>query len=188
MTSMVWATSFVIPVWVYFTMIAPGFSLARMDRRLPEDLSRVLVLYYLLYSSLQYIARDLVEEFYNVSSYPDTLYKKVTLLKYFHNYMSEHLLKVCILVIYIGSAPHNCTFRCICQLQCLATGLSGWWNSGRETHRGGSAPTSPACMVSNKKCHHSPPLQRNTAGLLLTVEVTFCILISGERIDFLYVC
>lgn len=44
-------------------------------------------------SSLQYIARDLVEEFYNVSSYPDTLYKKVTLLKYFHNYMSEHLLK-----------------------------------------------------------------------------------------------
>lgn len=43
--------------------------------------------------SLQYITRDLKEEFHVLSSFPGPLYKKVTLLKYFRNYMSEHLLK-----------------------------------------------------------------------------------------------
>ena len=43
--------------------------------------------------SLQLINRDLSEEFYTLSSYPDSLYKKVTLLKYFQSYMTEHLLK-----------------------------------------------------------------------------------------------
>ena len=44
--------------------------------------------------SVQYINRDLCEEFYTLSSYPEeNLYKKVTLLKYFRSYMSEHLLK-----------------------------------------------------------------------------------------------
>ncbi len=43
--------------------------------------------------SVQYINRDATEEFYGLSSYPESLYKKVTLLKYFQNYMSEHLLK-----------------------------------------------------------------------------------------------
>ena len=38
--------------------------------------------------------RDLTEEFYSFSSPPSVLHKKVTLLNYFHNYMSEHLLKV----------------------------------------------------------------------------------------------
>jgi polo-like kinase 1 len=45
------------------------------------------------FESLQFINRDLSEEFYTLSSYPDPLYKKVTLLKYFHSYMTEHLLK-----------------------------------------------------------------------------------------------
>ena len=44
--------------------------------------------------SMQYIDREGKEEFYGLSAYPDTLYKKVTLLKYFRSYMSEHLLKV----------------------------------------------------------------------------------------------
>ena len=44
--------------------------------------------------SMQYISRDLSEQFLRLSSYPDSMYKKVTLLKYFRNYMSEHLLKV----------------------------------------------------------------------------------------------
>ena len=44
--------------------------------------------------SLQYIHKDLAEEFHALSSYPESLFKKVTLLKYFRNYMSEHLLKV----------------------------------------------------------------------------------------------
>lgn len=43
--------------------------------------------------SMQYIDREGKEEFYGLSAYPDTLYKKVTLLKYFRSYMSEHLLK-----------------------------------------------------------------------------------------------
>lgn len=43
--------------------------------------------------SIQYINRDQSEDFHVLSSYPDALYKKVTLLKYFRSYMSEHLLK-----------------------------------------------------------------------------------------------
>ncbi|CAL8271974.1 serine/threonine-protein kinase PLK1 [Gadus morhua] len=43
--------------------------------------------------SLQYIDKAVVESFLNVRSYPPGLSKKITLLKYFRNYMSEHLLK-----------------------------------------------------------------------------------------------
>ncbi|XP_077130659.1 serine/threonine-protein kinase PLK1 [Ranitomeya variabilis] len=43
--------------------------------------------------SLQYIERNNSESYLNVRSYPSTLTKKITLLKYFRNYMSEHLLK-----------------------------------------------------------------------------------------------
>jgi polo-like kinase 1 len=43
--------------------------------------------------SVQYIDRHSTEEFYTLSSYPDTLAKKITLLTYFRSYMSEHLLK-----------------------------------------------------------------------------------------------
>lgn len=43
--------------------------------------------------SLQYIERDGTESYLTVSSHPNSLIKKITLLKYFRNYMSEHLLK-----------------------------------------------------------------------------------------------
>uniref|UniRef100_H3CS56 Serine/threonine-protein kinase PLK n=1 Tax=Tetraodon nigroviridis TaxID=99883 RepID=H3CS56_TETNG len=43
--------------------------------------------------SLQYIDKAAAESYLNVRSYPPTLNKKITLLKYFRNYMSEHLLK-----------------------------------------------------------------------------------------------
>lgn len=43
--------------------------------------------------NIQYIERDSTEYFHTLKSYPETLTKKVTLLKYFRNYMSEHLLK-----------------------------------------------------------------------------------------------
>ncbi|KAF7689807.1 hypothetical protein HF521_013160 [Silurus meridionalis] len=43
--------------------------------------------------SLQYIDRVGAESYLSVRSYPSTLSKKITLLKYFRNYMSEHLLK-----------------------------------------------------------------------------------------------
>ncbi|KAL1005254.1 hypothetical protein UPYG_G00056700 [Umbra pygmaea] len=43
--------------------------------------------------SLQYIDKTAAESYLSVRSYPSSLAKKITLLKYFHNYMSEHLLK-----------------------------------------------------------------------------------------------
>ncbi|XP_059835714.1 serine/threonine-protein kinase PLK1 [Hypanus sabinus] len=43
--------------------------------------------------SLQYIDRNMTETYLNFRSYPPSLSKKATLLKYFRNYMSEHLLK-----------------------------------------------------------------------------------------------
>ncbi|KAF6126444.1 polo like kinase 1 [Phyllostomus discolor] len=43
--------------------------------------------------SLQYIERDGTESYLTVNSHPHSLIKKITLLKYFRNYMSEHLLK-----------------------------------------------------------------------------------------------
>lgn len=43
--------------------------------------------------NLQYIERDGREHFHTYKAFPDTLTKKMTLLKYFRNYMSEHLLK-----------------------------------------------------------------------------------------------
>lgn len=39
------------------------------------------------------MSRDNEEEYYTVAHYPDKLRKKMTLLQYFKNYMSEHLQK-----------------------------------------------------------------------------------------------
>ncbi|XP_035664277.1 serine/threonine-protein kinase PLK1-like [Branchiostoma floridae] len=50
----------------------------------------------LLYSDseqTQYIERDGTESYHTIKTFPEALTKKVTLLKYFRNYMSEHLLK-----------------------------------------------------------------------------------------------
>ena len=44
--------------------------------------------------NLQYIERNGSESFYTFDKYPESLYKKITLLKYFRNYMNEHLLKL----------------------------------------------------------------------------------------------
>ncbi|KAM4594486.1 serine/threonine-protein kinase PLK1 [Fundulus diaphanus] len=43
--------------------------------------------------SLQYIDKMAAESYLSVRSFPAALNKKITLLKYFRNYMSEHLLK-----------------------------------------------------------------------------------------------
>lgn len=43
--------------------------------------------------SLQYIDKTASESYLSVRSFPAALNKKITLLKYFRNYMSEHLLK-----------------------------------------------------------------------------------------------
>jgi len=44
--------------------------------------------------TMQYIERDGMEHFHTLDVFPDGLTKKVTLLKYFRNYMTQHLLKV----------------------------------------------------------------------------------------------
>ncbi|KAK1885685.1 Serine/threonine-protein kinase PLK1 [Dissostichus eleginoides] len=43
--------------------------------------------------SLQYIDKTATESYLSARSFPSALNKKITLLKYFRNYMSEHLLK-----------------------------------------------------------------------------------------------
>lgn len=43
--------------------------------------------------NIQYIERDGTEHFHTLKNFSESLTKKVTLLKYFRNYMSEHLLK-----------------------------------------------------------------------------------------------
>lgn len=42
---------------------------------------------------MQYLGRENDEHYYTVSHYPEKLQKKITLLHYFKNYMSEHLQK-----------------------------------------------------------------------------------------------
>lgn len=44
-------------------------------------------------SELTYIEKNEMENYYGIESYPDSLTKKVTLLKYFRAYMNEHLIK-----------------------------------------------------------------------------------------------
>ncbi|XP_005094273.1 serine/threonine-protein kinase PLK1 isoform X2 [Aplysia californica] len=43
--------------------------------------------------NIHYIERDGKEHYHTIRQFPETLGKKVTLLKYFRNYMNEHLLK-----------------------------------------------------------------------------------------------
>lgn len=50
--------------------------------------------FHLFHRNLQYIERDGNEFLYTLQAYPDWLQKKITLLKYFRDYMSQHLLKV----------------------------------------------------------------------------------------------
>uniref|UniRef100_H2YAF7 Serine/threonine-protein kinase PLK n=1 Tax=Ciona savignyi TaxID=51511 RepID=H2YAF7_CIOSA len=50
----------------------------------------------LLYNNdeqIEYIDKEMAESYHTLKAYPESLTKKVTLLKYFRNYMSEHLLK-----------------------------------------------------------------------------------------------
>lgn len=43
--------------------------------------------------NMQYVEQDGAEHLYTISNYPKELTKKVTLLKYFRDYMNDHLLK-----------------------------------------------------------------------------------------------
>lgn len=49
-----------------------------------------------LFRNMQYIEQTGSEHFHTFSQYPELLNKKVTLLKYFRDYMNDHLVKVSI--------------------------------------------------------------------------------------------
>lgn len=55
--------------------------------------SVIFISLYFSYSNVHYIARDGVETYMTVDSYPKNLEKKMKLLSYFHRYMREHLMK-----------------------------------------------------------------------------------------------
>jgi len=56
-----------------------------------NDCTRLLL--YNNYSQIAYINKEMQETYHILSSFPDALSKKVTLLKYFRSYMSKNLLK-----------------------------------------------------------------------------------------------
>ncbi len=55
--------------------------------------NRVNLFLLFLFSNIHYIDYEGGEHYFNLSSYPSYLEKKVKLLNYFMNYMKEHLLK-----------------------------------------------------------------------------------------------
>lgn len=82
-----------ISKWVDYTdKYGLGYQLCdNSNGVLFNDSTRILL--YANGDQIEYIDKDMAESYYTIRSYPDTLVKKVTLLKYFRNYMSEHLLK-----------------------------------------------------------------------------------------------
>lgn len=50
-------------------------------------------LFTIIFRQIQYTERNNAEHYYVSRRYPDWLEKKITLLRYFRSYMTEHLLK-----------------------------------------------------------------------------------------------
>lgn len=74
-------------------MCSSGYQLCdNSNGVLFNDSTRILL--YANGDQIEYIDKDTTETYHTIRSYPESLVKKVTLLKYFRNYMSEHLLKV----------------------------------------------------------------------------------------------
>lgn len=82
-----------ISKWVDYTdKYGLGYQLCdNSNGVLFNDSTRILL--YANGDQVEYIDKDMAESYYTIRAYPETLIKKVTLLKYFRNYMSEHLLK-----------------------------------------------------------------------------------------------
>ncbi|CAK8671148.1 serine/threonine-protein kinase PLK1-like [Clavelina lepadiformis] len=82
-----------ISKWVDYTdKYGLGYQLCdNSNGVLFNDCTRLLL--YNNNEQIEYIDKDMTEAYHTLRSYPETLVKKVTLLKYFRNYMSEHLLK-----------------------------------------------------------------------------------------------
>jgi len=82
-----------ISKWVDYTdKYGLGYQLCdNSNGVLFNDCTRLLL--YNNQEQIEYIDKEMTETYHTLKSFPDTLTKKVTLLKYFRNYMSEHLLK-----------------------------------------------------------------------------------------------
>nr|CAB3264950.1 serine/threonine-protein kinase PLK1 [Phallusia mammillata] len=82
-----------ISKWVDYTdKYGLGYQLCdNSNGVLFNDCTRLLL--YNNNEQIEYIDKDMVETYHTLRAYPESLMKKVTLLKYFRNYMSEHLLK-----------------------------------------------------------------------------------------------
>jgi hypothetical protein len=100
-TSTVSATSCVTRAWVFYSTIQQGLFFVRAASKLMDYCCLCDGLWSNNYDfsikknrNLQYIERDGGEYLYTLQSYPEWLQKKITLLKYFRDYMSQHLLKV----------------------------------------------------------------------------------------------
>lgn len=82
-----------ISKWVDYTdKYGLGYQLCdNSNGVLFNDSTRILL--YANEEQVEYIDKDMAESYFSLEEYPQQLAKKVTLLKYFRNYMSEHLLK-----------------------------------------------------------------------------------------------
>jgi len=82
-----------ISKWVDYTdKYGLGYQLCdNSNGVLFNDCTRLLL--YNNQEQIEYIDKEMTESYHTLKAFPDTLTKKVTLLKYFRNYMSEHLLK-----------------------------------------------------------------------------------------------
>ena len=85
----------VLPFWYQLTRVVPEKGpLNGCDVCVCVLPQPVCWLNVVLCRNVQYIERDGTEFFHTLKLFPEALNKKMTLLKYFRNYMSEHLLKV----------------------------------------------------------------------------------------------
>lgn len=89
-TSTVSAISSVTTVLAWSSMTTPKCFWMPLE----SELFQIgFCLLYAKFSQIQYIERSNLEHFYESEKYPSALEKKVTLLRYFRDYMNNHLMK-----------------------------------------------------------------------------------------------
>lgn len=90
-------------VYMFYSSVIPTIFILFFLLLIVHGIFPLCLLLYGLYidfpfRNIQYIERDGTEHYHTLKVFPETLTKKVTLLKYFRNYMNEHLLKVNIIL------------------------------------------------------------------------------------------
>jgi len=113
-------------------------------------------------SNIQYIDRAGLENFYIRERVPAELHKKIKLLNYFQQYMSENLLKVALssdysnfIFIYKKKRQHIHWTKLI--------SFTGWWQFPKTRLLNGS-PSQLVDLVSYVSCRRYGPYQWNTSN------------------------